>query len=292
MPLSTAATPGNTSTTRNGSANAPGIKRVSLRGMCNEPSSCRSSPTTRISVGGGSGALLGVAGVARCSAALGAVSGTGAGTNTGSRNVTLAVMRARIGMPSRVAGENCQRVTAMRAALANGSAPSRTLTSVTLPSCAITSSSTTSAAPCAPSGYGTGSAAICAGGTTSSFCADAREGAKTSKDPRHAPIASRPIRVPFIPVQPQLVLPTTGFRLPRPDRPGITFDASRVRRATSWNMAGPYSFVWLYFDGENHAGYPGCAFAAREALVQTNREATALLGGRRLEARAFGAADE
>src|SRR3954463_15452644 len=36
------------------------------------------------------------------------------------------------------------------------------------------SSSTTSAGPCAPSGYGTGSAATCVGATTPACCAEAR----------------------------------------------------------------------------------------------------------------------
>ena len=59
-----------------------------------------------------------------------AAAGAVGGTMTGSRKEILAVMRARIGMPSRVAGVNCQCVTAMRAALAKGSLPSRTLTSL------------------------------------------------------------------------------------------------------------------------------------------------------------------
>src|SRR5215471_17507961 len=50
-PLRMGATPGNTSTTRKGSANAPGINRVSLRGMCVDPGSSRDSPTTVTEIG-------------------------------------------------------------------------------------------------------------------------------------------------------------------------------------------------------------------------------------------------
>src|SRR5215471_21288005 len=56
-PLRMGATPGRTSTTRNGSANAPGINRVSLRGMCVDPGSSRDSPTTVTEIGSGGGAV-------------------------------------------------------------------------------------------------------------------------------------------------------------------------------------------------------------------------------------------
>jgi hypothetical protein len=53
IPLKMGATPGKTSTTRNGSANAPGINRVSLRGMCVDPGSSRDSPTIVTVIGSG-----------------------------------------------------------------------------------------------------------------------------------------------------------------------------------------------------------------------------------------------
>jgi hypothetical protein len=183
MPLRIGATPGITSITRNGSAKAPGTSRISFRGMCVEPSSSRPSPSTVTSVGAG-GAAGGACG-ASCAASVdsGVSWGAGSGAGAGGSKWTFARTRARIGIPLRVAGEKRQRSAAVRAASPNGAVPSRTTTRLTVPSFSISSSSTTTASPDAPSGYGTGLSSSWTGATISVFGASsaaARAGASAS----------------------------------------------------------------------------------------------------------------
>src|SRR5262249_55976807 len=82
--LTIGATPGKTSTTRKGSANAPGTRRVSCRGMWIDPSSSRPSPRTRTSTGSPAGAAaaagsLGGGGEAPASSLLSGGAGAGGG---------------------------------------------------------------------------------------------------------------------------------------------------------------------------------------------------------------------